>query len=139
MKKILLSLACIVPMVASANEYKTDLQVFTANTAKKRCATTPQLIYKGDRAGYAKSMSKTGDQADYAALTAIAGGLAVGAIVFSVTALADAATGDYEYLYVTECNSGANKTRLMTLVVSNNSLGEAQWVSAAKRDQARSR
>ena len=139
MKKILLSLICLAPIMASANEYKTDLQVFTSNTAKKRCATAPQLIYKGDRAGYAKSMSKMGDQADYAALTAIAGGLAVGAIVFSVTSLASAATGDYEYLYVTECNGGANKTRLMTLVVSNNSLSEAQWVATAKRDQARSR
>jgi len=139
MKKILLSLICLTPILVSANEYKTDLQVFTSNTAKKRCATTPRLIYKGDRAGYAKSMSKTGDQADYAALTAISGGLAVGAIVFSVNSLASAITGDYEYLYVTECNSGANKTRLMTLVVSNNALGESQWVAAAKRDQARSR
>jgi len=139
MKKILLTLICFVPIMVSANEYKTDLQVFTANTAKKRCSTVPQLIYKGDRAGYSKSMSKTGDQADYAALTAISGGLAVGAIVFSVNSLASAITGDYEYLYVTECNSGANKTRLMTLVVSNNALGESQWVAAAKRDQARSR
>lgn len=136
MKKKLLPLLCIVPILASANEYQTNVQVFTSNTAGKPCTTTPQMVYKGNRFNYAEHMSKTGDAAVYGALFSLLG-LGVGAAVFGIGATSEALVGDNEYLYVTECNSGADKTRLMTLVVSNNKMSEAQWLPLAQKDQTR--
>lgn len=151
--KILLPLLAL-PLLLQANEYKKNLQVFTVNTAEKRCASPLHLVYKGTKDGYGVQIAK--HQQDIAMATlggadftskalqmgggadALAGGLIVGLGVFAVQGIGDAITGDNEYLYVTECNSGAAKTRLMTLVVSNDKLTETQWVGLAKRDQARS-
>ena len=147
MNKLIIGLLIGAPLVLMANEYHKNLQVFTANTAKKACKTTPRLVYKGDRTGYAKSISKMGDIATESALggagAAAAAGVAaapvVGLAVFGILSAVDVATSDHEYLYVTECNSGADRTRLMTLVVSNSALSEPEWTAIAQRDQARSR
>jgi hypothetical protein len=154
MKKRLLLSLMIVPLAIQANMYQKNLQVFTVNTAEKRCSSPLHLVYKGTKEGYAAEIAKHKDDiamatlggADFATKAlahgggadAIVGGLVVGLGVFAIKGLADAITGDSEYLYVTECNSGSNKTRLMTLVVSNDKLSEAQWVQLAKKDQARS-
>jgi len=144
-KKILLGLLCTVSL-SMANEYHKNLQVFTVNTAEKRCTTPLKLVYKGNKAGYGKEIAKHKDDVTFAVLGGtqtvldgggLEGGLVVGLGVLGVNSLVDAAVGDYEYLYVTECNSGKNKTRLMTLVVSNNKMSESQWTAAAQRDQVR--
>lgn len=145
-KNILITALAMVPIMASANMYKKDLQVFTLNTAEKRCETPLRLIYKGDKARYAKEIAKDKDEmtravfggASMALNNGLAGGVVGGLAVFAVQGLVDAATGDHEYLYVTECNSGANKTRLMSLVVSNTAMSESAWTSLAKQDQVRS-
>jgi hypothetical protein len=152
-KTIWLSLLTL-PLMLTANEYHKNLQVFTVNTAEKRCSSPLQVVYKGTKEGYGVEIAKHKDDiamatlggADFATKAlaggagadALAGGLIVGLGVFAVNGIANAITGDSEYLYVTECNSGANKTRLMTLVVSNDKLSEAQWVQLAKKDQSRS-
>ena len=154
MKKLLLLSLMTLPFILQANEYQKNLQVFTVNTAEKRCSSLLHLVYKGSKEGYGAEIAKhkndiamaTLGGADFATKAlahgggadAIAGGLVVGLGVFAIKGIADAFTGDSEYLYVTECNSGSNKTRLMTLVVSNDKLSESQWVQLAKKDQARS-
>lgn len=144
-RTVFLSIA-VLPVLLMANHYEKNLQVFTVNTAEQRCTTPLKLIYKGDKAGYAKEIAKNKDDVISSVFDGaqtmldgggLAGGLIVGLGVLGVNSLVDAAVGDYEYLYVTECNSGENKTRLMTLVVSNDKMSELQWVSAAKRDQIR--
>jgi len=144
--KIIVLAFALVPMLLSANKYEKNMQVFTVNTAEKRCTTPLKLVYKGDKSGYGKEIAKHKDDVTFAVFGGaqtildgggLAGGLVVGLGVLGVNSLVDAAVGDYEYLYVTECNSGENKTRLMTLVVSNDKMSEAQWIAAAKRDQAR--
>ena len=55
-----------------------------------------------------------------------------------VKGISDEIRRDHEYLYIVECNSGQNVTRLITHILSNDKLEEAQWVEMAKRDQARS-
>lgn len=146
-KNTMIAALTMLPMMASANMYKKNLQVFTANTAEKRCSTPLHLVYKGNKEGYGTAISKDTDELNRAIIGGldsgfkgggVGGGVAVGAIVFAVNGVVGAATGDYEYLYVTECNKGVNRTRLMTLVVSNTQLSESTWVSLAKKDQARS-
>lgn len=145
-RKILTVALTMLPMIASANMYKKDLQAFTVNTAEKRCTAPLHLIYKGDKVGYAKEIAKDEQEMTRAVIggtsVALSSGVASGAMtglaVFAIQGLVDSATGDYEYLYVTECNSGENRTRLMTLVVSNTAMNESSWVSLAKKDQARS-
>jgi hypothetical protein len=130
-----------------ANEYHKNLQVFTANTARIPCKTTPVLVYKGDRKGYAQEIAKVKDAMVEGALdggqlvatSGLVSGAVAGLAVFAIKGIYEAATGDYEYLYVAECNSGKERTRLMTLVVSNDKLSEGKWISIAKKDQARSR
>ena len=147
MKKALIGLLAVLPILTIANEYHKNLQVFTANTAEIPCKTTPVLVYKGDRKGYAEEISKAKDRAVVGALdgaqlinnTGLVNGAIAGLAVFAIHSIHDAATGDYEYLYVTECNSGKDRTRLMTLVVSNDKLSEGKWISIAKKDQARSK
>jgi hypothetical protein len=152
-KTIWLSLLTL-PLMLTANEYHKNLQVFTINTAEKRCSTPLHLVYKGTKKGYGAEIAKHKDDlaratlggADFATKAlahgggadALVGGLVVGLGVFAIGGIANAITGDSEYLFVTECNSGKSKTRLMTLVVSNNKLSEAQWVQLAKKDQSRS-
>jgi hypothetical protein len=153
--KITLSLLAI-PLVMQANMYQKDLQVFTVNTAEKKCTTPLTFVYKGDREGYAKEILKDstelsriflhGAGVSTSAMAAggsigqsLAGGLATGLAVGLIQGAADAVRNDFEYLYVTECNSGENRTRLMTLVVSNDKLTQEQVDGLAKEDQARSK
>ncbi len=144
-KTITLSLLCIASL-SQANEYQKNLQVFTVNTAEHTCTTQPHLVYKGDKVGYGKEIAKHKDDLIFATLGGAQttlngggalGGLVVGIGVLGINSLITAATGDNEYLYVTECNTGTNKTRLMTLVVSNDKMSEAQWIAVAKKDQLR--
>ena len=145
-----------VPLVMQANMYQKDLQVFTVNTAEKKCTTPLAFVYKGDREGYAKEIQKDskelsriflhGAGVSTSAMAAggsigqsLAGGLATGLAVGLIQGAADAVRNDFEYLYVTECNSGENRTRLMTLVVSNDKLTQEQVDGLAKEDQARSK
>lgn len=147
MQRTLMGILAVLPVLTMANEYHKNLQVFTANTAHIPCKTAPVLVYKGDRIGYAKEISKANDRMVEGALdggqliasTGLVAGAVAGLAVMAIKGIHDAATGDYEYLYVTECNSGSKRTRLMTLVVSNDKLSESQWISIAKKDQARSR
>ena len=150
-KKILLGLFCMVSFI-HANEYHKNLQVFTVNTAEKRCTTPLHVVYKGDKNGYGREVAKQSDDIMHAALggtrralnglqsssgaDALTGGIIVGLGVFAINKITDGITGDNEYLYVTECNSGENRTRLMTLVVSNDKMSEAQWTATAKKDQS---
>lgn len=147
MKKAFIGLMAVLPVLTMANEYHKNLQVFTANTARIPCKTTPVLVYKGDRKGYAQEIAKAKDRMVEGALdggqlvatSGLVSGAVAGLAVFAIKGIHEAATGDYEYLYVTECNSGNERTRLMTLVVSNEKLSEDKWISIAKKDQARSR
>jgi hypothetical protein len=147
MKKAFIGLLAVLPVLTMANEYHKNLQVFTANTARIPCKTTPVLVYKGDRQGYAQEIAKAKDRAVIGALdgaqlinnTGLINGAVAGLAVFAIHSINEAATSDYEYLYVTECNSGSERTRLMTLVVSNDKLSESKWISIAKKDQARSK
>jgi len=147
MKKVFIGLLAVMPVLTMANEYHKNLQVFTANTARIPCKTTPVLVYKGDRKGYAQEIAKAKDRMVEGALdggqlvatSGLVSGAVAGLVVFAIKGINEAATGDYEYLYVTECNSGKDRTRLMTLIVSNDKLSESKWISIAKKDQARSR
>ncbi len=147
MKSTFIGLLAIVPILTMANEYHKNLQVFTSNTARIPCRTTPVFIYKGDRQGYAKEISKAKDKlventltgAQLINNTGLINGAIAGIAVVAIQSIYSSATSDYEYLYVTECNSGNQKTRLMTLVVSNTKLSENKWIDIAKKDQARSK
>lgn len=62
-------------------------------------------------------------------------GLIIGAATTAISMTIAASIMDSEYLYITECNEGDERTRLMTLVVSNSSMREDEWVKLAKEDQ----
>lgn len=160
--KKLLSLLFLLPIIASADSYYENLQIMTANTMEKKCANTPHLIFQGKRIDYAQQNFEISKGLTDAALVALnskafiegsarsvvgigdAGanigkglkeGLAVGVATVAVGIAVNAAISDNEYLYVTECNEGDERTRLMTLVVSNSSLSEDEWTKLAKEDQ----
>lgn len=152
----------LLPIIASADSYYENLQIMTANTMEKKCANTPHLIFQGKRIDYAQQNFEISKGLTDAALVALnskafiegsarsvvgigdAGanigkglkeGLAVGVATVAVGIAVNAAISDNEYLYVTECNEGDERTRLMTLVVSNSSLSENEWTKLAKEDQ----
>lgn len=65
-------------------------------------------------------------------------GMGVGLAHMAINAGINESMMDYEYLYVTECNkNSSDRTRLMTLVVSNDKLEEPKWIELAKEDQAK--
>ncbi|MBD3840027.1 MAG: hypothetical protein IE878_06560 [Epsilonproteobacteria bacterium] len=160
--KKLLPLLFLLPVFSIADSYSENLMVITANTAEKRCTNTPSVVFKGTRADYADQNFKLSQGLQDATLIALnskdfiegaarsvvgAGdvganlaqglknGLALGVATVAVGIAVNAAISDHEYLYVTECNEGDERTRLMTLVVSNSSMSEDAWVKLAKDDQ----
>ena len=155
MKTIYLLLFLSGATLLSANQYQKNVQVFTVNTAQKRCSTPLHVVYQGNKEGYGVEVAKYKEEIASAvrggtqtALTnlqgsvsadAITGGAIVGAGVIVLNSVVNGITGDNEYLYVTECNRGKEKTRLMTLVVSNDKMSPSAWIALAKQDQAKAK
>ncbi|EFK97023.1 secreted protein [sediment metagenome] len=162
MSKKLLSLLFLLPVITIADSYSENLMVITANTMEKKCTNTPHVVFQGKRIDYAQQNFEISKGLTDAALVALnskafiegsarsvvgigdAGanmakglkeGLAVGVATVAVGMAVNAAISDNEYLYVTECNEGDDRTRLMTLVVSNTMMNEDVWIKFAKEDQ----
>lgn len=159
----LLSLLFLLPIFTIADSYSENLMIITANTMEKKCTNIPHEIFKGTRDNYAQQnrilSQAVSDTAVFAlnskpfiegAARAVVGvgksaganltqgleqGVAGGVAIALGNVAVRAVIGDNEYLYVTECNEGDERTRLMTLVVSNSSMSEDEWVKLAKEDQ----
>ena len=142
---------------AQADMYQHNLQVFTANTMEVPCKTAPKELFFGEyekvvemtqkemkdivNSGISQLGSNVGEWftangisgSDFAAQAGIGivgtmMGLAVRKAIYS-------AMDDPEYLLISECNSGKDYTRLITMVVSDEKLDLATAKQYAKQDQ----
>ncbi len=159
MKKHILAatLAALMASPAYSDMYKHNLQVFTANTMEIPCRTTPKVIFFGEAEkaeAFTKSEMKTivdngisaagSNIGSWLTANGISGGdLAAGfgaGFIGSLVGLGIknavyAAMDDPEYIMISECNSGKNYTRLITMVVSQDKLDLAVAKDLAIRDQ----
>jgi len=159
MKKEVFAAALTVLMASPvySDMYKHNLQVFTANTMEIPCRTTPKVLFFGEAEkaeaftkNEMKSLIDNGISAagsnvgSWLTTNGISGGdLAAGfgaGFIGSLVGLgiknaAYAAMDDPEYIMISECNSGKNYTRLITMVVSQEKLDLATAKDLAMRDQ----
>jgi len=156
-KKILMSLLLLGTTATHADMYKHDLQVFTANTMEIPCSGTPKTLFFGEyekvakqsaeeiqnviNGGVSAASSSVGSWVNANGISGselgknIGAGL-VGAFLGNMLKnAAYASMDDPEYLMISECNSGKNYTRLITMVVSNETLSLAVAEKLAKDDQ----
>lgn len=62
-------------------------------------------------------------------------GLAAGVVGGLAKVAYDAYVSDWDYLLIRECNTGEDRTRLISNVISNDELQEDVWVNMAIQDQ----
>lgn len=142
-----------------ADMYSHNLQVFTANTMEIPCSTTPKELFFGkpevvmemskkeiktildhgiDQAGSSVGSWVNASGISGKDLGANIGAGLIGSYLGTLTKnLAYKAMDDEEYMLVSECNSGKNYTRLITMVVSNKELDLNTAKALAKQDQAK--
>ena len=158
MKKHIISILILLGITgAHADMYKHDLQVFTANTMEIPCAGTPKVLMFGEYDQIAKlsaeemqsiinhGIGQAGSSvSSWMGATGFSGtdltrNLGAGFIgAFLGTMIKNsvyASLDDPEYLMISECNSGKNYTRLVTMVVSNTKLDLAVAKKLAMDDQ----
>jgi len=158
MKKYLLSALMLMGTTgAYADMYKHDLQVFTANTMEIPCKSKPKELFFGEyekvmklsnedmqsvlNSGISQAGSNVGSWINMngvsgADLAKNLGAGMIGNMLGKLTLKAVyAAMDDPEYLLISECNSGKNYTRLITMVVSDKELDLATAKKLAQEDQ----
>ena len=140
-----------------ADSYKHNLQLFTANTMEIPCSTKPKEIFFGEydevvklsheemkniiNSGIGQAGSSVGswinaNGVNSSDLFKNFGAGFIGSILGTMTNHAIyAAMDDYEYLLISECNSGKSYTRLITMVVSAEELDLDRVKSLAVQDQ----
>jgi len=140
-----------------ADMFKHDLQVFTANTMEIPCGGAPKELFFGKyeevvkmsneeiknivNNGVSQVGSNVGSWFGASGIDAGSLGANLGAGMIGTylgTALKNAvydAINDPEYLLISECNTGKNYTRLITMVVSNNELDLITAKQLAQQDQ----
>ncbi len=143
-KNILMSLILLGTTTIHADMYKHDLQVFTANTMEIPCSGTPKILFFGEYEKVAKQSAQEIKDAinsgislagssvsswvgaggiDGSSLGAhIGAGLIGNLIGTGIKNAVYASIDDPEYLMISECNSGTQYTRLITMVISNEKL-----------------
>jgi len=158
MKKYLLSALMVMGTTgAYADMYKHDLQVFTANTMEIPCKSKPKELFFGEYekaeefskkemknildGGISQAGSNVGSWINASGFSGsdLAKNLGAGMIGNMLGKLTlnavYAAMDDPEYLLISECNSGKEYTRLITMVVSDKKLDLATAKKLAQEDQ----
>ncbi len=159
MKKHILAIVLAVLMASPvySDMYKHNLQVFTANTMEVPCRTTPKVLFFGE-AEKAEKFTKDEVQSiinggissagshlgEWFSANGISGGdllrgFGIGFIgnllgTWTKNAIYSA-MDDPEYIMISECNSGKDYTRLITMVVSQDKLPLEKAKALAMEDQ----
>jgi hypothetical protein len=139
--------------------YKHNLQVFTANTMEIPCKTAPKVLFFGEAekgeeftknevksiidGGISSAGSNIGNWLTAQGISGkdLAAGFGagfIGSLLGTWTRNAIyAAMDDPEYVMISECNSGKDYTRLITMVVSQDKLKKEHARDLALKDQAK--